>query len=57
VADHDLSPAQIANLAKKSEILRLVEEEESIGYEFFRDLIREESLNGNDQKNRIGFRA
>lgn len=57
VADHDLSPAQIANLAKKSEILRLVEEEESTDYEFFRDLIREESLNGNDQKNRIGFRA
>jgi hypothetical protein len=57
VADHDLSPAQIGNLAKKTEILRLVEEEESTGYEFFRDLIREESLHGNDQKNRIGFRA
>lgn len=57
VADHDLSPAQIGNLAKKTEILRLVEEEESTGYEFFRDLIREESLHGHDQKNRIGFRA
>lgn len=57
VSEHELSPAQIGNLAKKTEILRLVEEEESTGYEFFRDLIREESLHGNDQKNRIGFRA
>lgn len=57
VAEHEISPAQIGNLAKKTEILRLVEEEEATGYEFFRDLIREESLHGSDQKNRIGFRA
>jgi hypothetical protein len=57
LAEHELSPAQIGNLAKKAEILRLVDAEEASGYEFFRDLIREESLHGHDGKNRIGFRA
>jgi len=57
VAEHELSPAQIGNLAKKAEILRLVDAEEASGYEFFRDLIREESLHGHEGKNRIGFRA
>jgi hypothetical protein len=57
MSEHELSPAQIGNLAKKTEILRLVEDEGPTGYEFFRNLIREESLHGNDGKNRIGFRA
>lgn len=57
MSEHELSPAQIGNLAKKTEILRLVDDEGPTGYEFFRNLIREESLHGNDGKNRIGFRA
>lgn len=56
-ATYDLSPAQIANLAKRHEIRGLVTGEERSDLEHFMELAEDESLKGSSDARAIGFRT
>lgn len=56
-AAYDLSPAQIANLAKRHEIRGLVTGEERDDIDHFMELAEEESLKGVSDTRAIGFRT
>jgi SpoVK/Ycf46/Vps4 family AAA+-type ATPase len=55
--NYDLSPAQIANLAKRHEIRGLVTGEERNDLEHFMELAEEENLKGASDARTIGFRT